>query len=170
MWSSSQDQHQLAKAQKDGKGFRDLELQLKDKEGNLLDVLLSAEVIRTNGEENYLRMFYDVTDKKRTDEQMTQAVNSLMSEASWFSQGFVARLNHIRSGGRIEDYQPLELSPREREVLRMVAKGWTNKRISEELGLKQQTIRNYLSSIFDKLNVHSRTEAAVWAREHGLIG
>ena len=169
MWSSSQDQKKLAEAQQDGRGFRDLALQLRDSEGNLLDVLLSAEVIRTHGEQHYLKMFYDVTEQKRTDEQMTQAVDSLMAEASWFSQEFVARLNHIRAGGTIEDYQPPELSRREREVLLMVAKGWTNQRISEELGLKQQTIRNYLSNIFDKLNVHSRTEAAVWAREHGLI-
>ena len=169
MWSSSQDQHQLTRAQKGGKGFRDLELQLRDSEGNVLDILLSAEVIRTNGQENYLKMFYDITDRKRTDEQMTLAVNSLFAEASWFSQEFVSRFNHIRSGGRIEDYKTLELSPREREVLIMVAKGWTNKRISEELGLKQQTIRNYLSNIFDKLGVHSRVEAAVWARERGLV-
>ena len=169
MWSSTSNQQKLVGAQKEGRGFRDLLLQLKDSEDNLLDVLLSAEVMSTNGQKTYLKMFYDVTEKRRSDEQMTLAVNSLFAEASWFSQEFVARLNYIRSGGRIEDYKPLELSPREREVLRMVAKGWTNKRISEELGLRQQTVRNYMSNIYNKLGVHSRTEAAVWAREHGLV-
>ena len=53
------------------------------------------------------------------------------------------------------------LSPREEEVLRLVAKGLVNKEIADELGLALETVRGYLKSIYSKLHVRSRTEAAM---------
>jgi DNA-binding NarL/FixJ family response regulator len=53
------------------------------------------------------------------------------------------------------------LSPREEEVLALVAKGYVNKEIAANLGLALETVRGYLKSIYDKLHVRSRTEAAV---------
>jgi len=54
-----------------------------------------------------------------------------------------------------------ELSPREAEVLALVAKGYINKEIADQLGLRLETVRSYLKSIYDKLHVRSRTEAAM---------
>lgn len=53
------------------------------------------------------------------------------------------------------------LSPREDEVLRLVAKGLVNKEIADHLGLSLETVRGYLKSIYSKLHVRSRTEAAM---------
>jgi DNA-binding NarL/FixJ family response regulator len=53
------------------------------------------------------------------------------------------------------------LSPREEEVLRLVARGLVNKEIADELGLALETVRGYLKSIYSKLHVRSRTEAAM---------
>lgn len=53
------------------------------------------------------------------------------------------------------------LSPREEEVLRLVAKGLVNKEIADQLGLSIETVRGYLKSIYTKLHVRSRTEAAM---------
>jgi len=53
------------------------------------------------------------------------------------------------------------LSPREEQVLALVAKGDLNKEIAAELGLTLETVRGYLKSIYDKLHVRSRTEAAM---------
>lgn len=61
------------------------------------------------------------------------------------------------------------LSSRELEVLEGMARGLSNEMIAENLGLAAQTVRNYISNIYDKIDVHSRTEAVIWAWERGLI-
>ena len=53
------------------------------------------------------------------------------------------------------------LSPRETEVLALVAKGYINKEIAEKMDVGLETVRSYLKSIYDKLHVRSRTEAAM---------
>jgi DNA-binding NarL/FixJ family response regulator len=53
------------------------------------------------------------------------------------------------------------LTPREREVLNLLARGYLYKEIADSLGISINTLRNHLRTIYDKLHVHSRTEAAV---------
>ncbi|RJQ79676.1 MAG: DNA-binding response regulator [Desulfobacteraceae bacterium] len=60
------------------------------------------------------------------------------------------------------------LSEREKEVLRLLAKGLSNGEIAARIYLSEGTVRNYVSSIFDKLGVTDRTQAAVLAIRHGL--
>lgn len=62
-----------------------------------------------------------------------------------------------------------ELTPREREVLTLIAQGYTNPAIAERLVLSPKTVRNHVSSIFGKLQVAGRAEAIIMAREGGLI-
>lgn len=61
------------------------------------------------------------------------------------------------------------LTPREMEVLRMIAAGQTNKRIAAELVLSERTIDRHVSNILTKLNVASRAGATAYAYEHGLL-
>lgn len=61
------------------------------------------------------------------------------------------------------------LSEREREILRLAAKGIGNKDIALELTLSVRTVQNHLSRIFDKLGVASRTEAVVYGLRHGWL-
>lgn len=61
-----------------------------------------------------------------------------------------------------------KLSPRERELLALLAQGFTNAEIADHLFLSEGTVRNYLSSVFAKLGVSDRTQAAVLAIKHGL--
>ncbi len=61
-----------------------------------------------------------------------------------------------------------QLSPREREVLDLIAAGRSNAAIAARLGLSPKTIGNHISSIFTKLGVSSRAEAIVMARDAGL--
>jgi DNA-binding NarL/FixJ family response regulator len=60
------------------------------------------------------------------------------------------------------------LNPREREILKLVARGMSNTEIAARLFLSEGTVRNYVSSIFAKLNVSDRTQAAVIALRYGL--
>lgn len=61
------------------------------------------------------------------------------------------------------------LTPRERQVLVLLARGKANKEIARDLRIGQQTVKTYVSNILSKLGVHSRTQAALHAAEAGLI-
>ena len=61
------------------------------------------------------------------------------------------------------------LSPREHEILRLLANGQSNTDIAAQLFLSEGTVRNYVSGIFTKLGVTDRTQAAVIALRHGLV-
>jgi DNA-binding NarL/FixJ family response regulator len=62
------------------------------------------------------------------------------------------------------------LSPRECEVLTLVVQGQTNAEIGNELGIAINTVKNHLRSIYAKLHVRNRTQAAAYAVGHELIG
>ena len=61
------------------------------------------------------------------------------------------------------------LNAREREILRLVAQGLSNREIAERLSLAQGTVKNYVTTILQKLGARDRTQAALRARELGLI-
>ena len=58
------------------------------------------------------------------------------------------------------------MSPREVEVLRLVAKGLANKQIGRRLGISERTVKAHLGRVFRALGVADRTSAALWARDH----
>jgi DNA-binding NarL/FixJ family response regulator len=61
-----------------------------------------------------------------------------------------------------------DLSPREREMPELLGAGWSNARIARQLELAGQSVRNLVAQVYNKLDVHTRAEAVVWAREHGF--
>ncbi|RMF31607.1 MAG: DNA-binding response regulator [Chloroflexi bacterium] len=69
----------------------------------------------------------------------------------------------------IEAGLPEPLSDREREVLRLLAQGLTNREIAARLHLAEGTVKNYVTHILQKLGVRDRTQAALRAREMGLL-
>jgi len=62
-----------------------------------------------------------------------------------------------------------DLTEREREVLRLIARGATNREIAEELVISEGTVKNHISNILGRLNVRDRTQAAIYARDQGLL-
>jgi pimeloyl-ACP methyl ester carboxylesterase/DNA-binding CsgD family transcriptional regulator len=68
-----------------------------------------------------------------------------------------------------EDKAWAELSVREREVLSLLARGYSNQQISQRLFLSEKTVRNYVSNIYEKLRISSRGEAIVLARKLGWV-
>ena len=64
----------------------------------------------------------------------------------------------------------VSLTRRERDILRLLAQGLSNKEIAAQLCLSEKTVKNRVSEILSKLGMHNRTQAAIWAVEHGLGG
>lgn len=60
------------------------------------------------------------------------------------------------------------LTPRERDVVALIARGGTNRQIARQLGVTERTARTHVSNILGKLGLASRTQAAMWAVKHGL--
>lgn len=74
----------------------------------------------------------------------------------------VARVLLPTPGGRMAD----GLSPREQQVLRLVAEGLANKQIGRALGITERTVKAHLGRVFRHIGVVDRTSAAMWARDH----
>lgn len=98
-------------------------------------------------------------------DQVAQAIRAAVAGQMHLDPG-VARLlaDSLRSPRR-----PAEnLTPREREVLTLVAQGASNRQIAQTLGVSERTARTHVSAILAKLGLVSRTQAALWAVREGL--
>jgi DNA-binding NarL/FixJ family response regulator len=106
--------------------------------------------------------------KGATKEEIVRAVTAVADGQAIFgptvAQRVLARLGAISTA---EDPFP-QLTPREHDVLSLLAQGLSNSAIADRLGLSLKTVNNNTSSIFTKLNVATRTEAAILARERGI--
>jgi DNA-binding NarL/FixJ family response regulator len=74
-----------------------------------------------------------------------------------------------RAGDPIGELRIRTLTRRERELLGLLANGWSNRRIANECLLSPNTVRTRVQNVLVKLGVHSRLEAAAFAFEHGLV-
>ena len=83
--------------------------------------------------------------------------------------GLACRALGDDEGAGLELGHPHGLTPRELQVLRLVASGKTNKAIAAELFLSEKTVDRHVSNIFNKLDVRSRAAATAYAYEHKLI-
>jgi DNA-binding NarL/FixJ family response regulator len=87
---------------------------------------------------------------------------------SYVSPSLAARLlteMRAQGGGRAAPEDPLSrLSEREEEILRLVAKGLSNKEVGRQLKLQEKTVKHHMTRILSKLQVRNRTEAAILAR------
>lgn len=105
--------------------------------------------------------------KDEQPEAIVEAIRRAAAGGVWFSQAIVRQLARPHAGA--DAVEGVALSSREQDVLRLVAGGKSNKAIAEELYIAEKTVRNHLTAIYDKLGVHDRAEAVVWAWRHGLV-
>ncbi len=164
-WSSPED---LAKRRLGDAPFRDQELTLRTRQGDVRTVLLSRELIDLGGERVNPKQFYDITERKRSETELKAALQRVMADTGWFAQRVTEELAQVRVGNEAPGPRA-ELSRREREVLERLARGLSNDAIAAELGLITQTVRNYISAVSNKLGVNSRAAAIIWARERGVV-
>jgi two-component system, NarL family, response regulator len=99
--------------------------------------------------------------KDTPQDRLLEAIHLVHAKKRYFPADIAARL--------IERMARSNLTPREHQVLQFVAKGLTNKEIGRVFGISENTARNHVNSIIEKLEVSDRTEAATIAIRQGLV-
>ena len=100
--------------------------------------------------------------------ELIRAVKTLAGGQAYVDPRVAGGVLKRRSGGYGRGAQN-ELSVRETEIIRLIARGMSNKEISGKLHLSEKTVKNHISRIFAKLNISARTQAAVHAIKTGLV-
>ena len=99
--------------------------------------------------------------KDAAQDRLLEAIHLVHAKKRYFPADIAARLT--------ERMARSNLTPREHQVLQLVAKGLTNKEIGRAFGISDNTARNHVNSIIEKLEVSDRTEAATIAMRQGLV-
>lgn len=95
---------------------------------------------------------------------VVRALRSIHEGATWFSQSITEKFVRWQYGQQAE--VTADLTGREQQVLELIAEGFDNSEIADKLNLAEQTVRNYASSVYEKIGVNSRAQAVIWAREN----
>ncbi len=99
-------------------------------------------------------------------ERLHRACSAVLAGLSVFDAGVVEFLVEPR---RAEAPSGVELTPREQEVLGLLAEGLSNKLIAARLGISEHTAKFHVNALLDKLGAETRTEAVVTAARRGLL-
>jgi DNA-binding NarL/FixJ family response regulator len=108
--------------------------------------------------------------KDATHEELLDAIHRLVKGESLVTPSLLRRLLD-EFAHRHEEPHPAhdQLTPREEEVLRALARGLRNEEIARELVISEKTVKTHLTSIFGKLHVDGRSQAIIYAIRHGLV-
>lgn len=90
------------------------------------------------------------------------ALKAVANGQSVFGSDIVSKLPVIHQNNQHHSYQELGINEKEEEIIELVAQGLNNKEIAEALFLSEGTVRNYLSTILEKLDLRDRTQLAVF--------
>ncbi len=104
--------------------------------------------------------------KSRAAQEVVDAIRTVAHGGTLFTPRTIAQLLNNQ---REVDAQLERLTPREKEVLRLMAEGTASRDIAKQLGISYTTVRTHIRSLGSKLGVHSKLEAIVKARELALV-
>ena len=103
--------------------------------------------------------------------ELARAIRAAHAGEAIIDPTAAARLVHaIADDARPRIEEPERLTRRERDVLELIARGQSNKRIAFELGISEKTVKTHVGHLLAKLGVTDRTQAALMAVEEGLVG
>lgn len=126
---------------------------------NEVDYLIKAVDIGVDG---YLL-------KNSGSAELIKAIDSVLKGESYIQPDLIPMLNS-RLISKNDNQEKIDtLTRRELEVLQFVAIGMFNKEIGEEMNISERTVKNHISSIFKKIDVADRTQAAVFAIKNNLV-
>jgi len=145
------------------KAVKDYDIFIYHKADEVRWINLSTLTFPDNGDESkvILHLFRDVTRRKQSE----QLISQMLKAARDLQNG-----DSLRTPPPVANGQPVaDLTDREREVLSLLAQGFSTDKIAHSLSISSSTARNHIRNILQKLHVHSRLEAVVQAYKHGLV-
>lgn len=103
---------------------------------------------------------------KQNYENIIPALKAVYSGQNVYGTEVMEKIPELMKSGDSFDYSSYDISDKEYEIITLVADGLSNKEIATNLYLSEGTIRNYLSSILEKLELRDRTQLAVFYYQH----
>lgn len=139
-------------------------------------LVLTGDGDREHHRQAVLRGACGVVHKSQPADVILNAIEKVHEGEIWLERSLVASvLDHLvgdRRPARSADAERIgRLTPKEREIVRAVVRhrGAKNFVVADELHISEHTLRNHLTTIYDKLGVHGRLELYLYATEHGLV-
>lgn len=109
-------------------------------------------------------------------EELAAAIHKVNSGSAMINADIASKVIHLFSQMakcnmtiQVKSHGIEEIGKTEWKVVRLVGNGMSNKEIASELSLSEGTVRNYLSTILNKLNLRDRTQLAIWAVQTGVV-
>ncbi len=107
--------------------------------------------------------------KGRTAAELLSAIRAVHAGEAVFDPTVLARALTQVNRSRVEHSRGDDLTPRERQILQLLADGLSTSKIAEKLVLSQATVRNHIQNVLAKLDTHSKLEAVTFAIRQGLV-
>ncbi len=172
LWDSAAARRQFEQDIQATGRVRTLDARLTTKTGWLLDCLVSAETVTLQGQRCVLTVLQDITERKRSQAELFEAIEAVMRDTSWFSRTVIEKLAQLRHPERSQQTQAdlADLTRREQEVLGLLCQGLNGEDMAGRLDLSRNTVRNHLAALYQKIGARGRSEAIIWARERGFTG
>lgn len=101
--------------------------------------------------------------KDSSYDELKEAIDVIISGNTYIQPSLLPALNESMEDYALDKERIEWLTKRELDVLRLISKGCSNKKISDELTISERTVKNHISHIFRKIDVQDRTQAAVFA-------
>lgn len=120
-----------------------------------------------NGAKGYLLKTCSMREVADTIRRVSTGVTCIEAELT----DVLANAYHRIPNTRLTEHRDLIelLTEKEQEIIRNLADGMSNREIADKLAYSEKTVKNYLSIIFQKLNLRDRTQVAIFALRHGLL-
>lgn len=108
--------------------------------------------------------------KEMAPSLLVQCIRKVAAGGTWLEKEAVGRsLERLLQQEQVRARVRETLTPREVEIVRMIARGLSNREIGEQLFITEGTVKTHLHTVFEKLEIKSRLQLAAYAREKGLL-
>lgn len=108
---------------------------------------------------------HGVVLKRFAVETLMDAVRTVMTGDTWLSPRLQTRMATELRGA-----PPIALTSRERDIVRLVARGLRNQEVAQKLFISEETVKTHLNNVFRKLNIRDRVELTLYAVRVGIVG
>lgn len=170
LWTDTQSREAVERFVRETGRVQAHQLRLRSCDGSVASYRLSSETMSVVGGDCVLTVIQNVDEDRRQQRQVIAAVEAVLQDTSWLGQKLLEKMKSVGFGDyAAPETATVSLSPRQREILTLVAKGQSDMDIAAHFEITRSTVRNHLHAIYAALDLHNRSDAIIWAREHGLV-